>query len=88
MRNCFGLDRPLYIGNIRGLYIGGQGAACSSGVSGEASSQRKLLVVEWLMMKIVMVTTIIVLVLEVVLILHFNVSHLFNCFFNLLLKLV
>jgi hypothetical protein len=43
IRNCFGFDKPSYIGNVGDLYKGGQCVACSSGVSGEASSYRKSL---------------------------------------------
>jgi hypothetical protein len=47
----------------------------------------EILEVKWFMMKIVLVKTLIVLVPIVVLVLLFNVRHLFSCFINLFLKL-
>lgn len=41
IKNCFGSDRPSYIGNVGGMYSGGQGVACNSSVNCEASSYRK-----------------------------------------------
>jgi hypothetical protein len=42
--------------------------------------------VNWFMTKIVMVEALVILVLVVVLVLHFNVAHIFGCFINLFLK--